>query len=332
MGTADDVGLRRLAREEAPEVLAEALRRAREKAVARLEELLSDAIVAEALAGLPGREPVTPPRRPDQRSSPGTGTPAGGNDEALYAYALTRADQFLPEGLPALTEGAQVGRVVEGGLALLVSPVIPDQLQVDQDDLDEDGPLATLVRGHDAVLRAAAAAGAVLPLRFGTVVASEEGARRLLRTHGPAAAAQLDRVDGKREWGVRLLRSLAPEPQLTGSAPRRENMSGTAYLTSRRAALEARERVEEHTRRAAAQLEQALAPFVAESLRRGGNPGSSLLLDAAYLVAQDHEVAFTTAVTELAEELRPDGLDVELTGPWPPYSFVSLDAGGDGDG
>jgi hypothetical protein len=60
--------------------------------------------------------------------------------------------------------------VAAGDLALLVSPVSPDDLRIDEDDLSENGRLATLARGHDAVVRAAAALGPVLPLRFGTVV------------------------------------------------------------------------------------------------------------------------------------------------------------------
>ena len=54
---------------------------------------------------------------------------------------------------------------------------------MDADDLSETGRLAVLARGHDAVVRAAVDAGPVLPLRFGTVVADEDGARRLLRKH-----------------------------------------------------------------------------------------------------------------------------------------------------
>jgi len=317
MRPADDGELARLARAAAPDVLAEALRRAREDAVARLSALLTDAIVAAALAG-------TSPRTPEPAHAP---APAEDGEEVLYAYALARAGLPLPEDLPALIEGTRVRQVTDAGLALLVSPVSPEQLQVDEDDLSEDGRLATLVRGHDAVLRAAADPGPVLPLRFGTVVANEDGARRLLREHAEAARAQLDRIDGTREWGVRLLRRLTGEPQLTGPTPRRAGMSGTEYLSARREALAAHDRAEQDTARSAARLEEVLAPHVTDVLRRGGSPGSSLLLDVAYLVPRDREAGFTAAVEALGEELHGDGLDVELTGPWPPYSFVSLDEG-----
>jgi len=35
---------------------------------------------------------------------------------------------------------------------------------------------------------------------------------------------------------------------------------------------------------------------------------------------------FTAAVAALKDELRGDGFDVQLTGPWPPYNFVNSSA------
>jgi hypothetical protein len=311
----DDV-LRRLAREAAPDVLAAAVARAREDAVGRLAGLLTDAIVAEALTG--------PARRPAPAPAPQPAPPSG---EVLYAYALTREALRLPPDIPGLTGGAPVGRVTDADLALLVSPVTPDQLEVDQDDLSEEGRLARLVRGHDAVLRAAADAGPVLPLRFGTVVPSEEAARRLLREHAEAAREQLARVDGGREWGLRLVRELTSEPPLTAATARQEGMSGTEYLSARREIHAARTRTEERAARAAARVEAALAEHVTEWLRRGGSPGSSLLLDVACLVPRGRDAGFTAAVAALDDELRADGVAVQLTGPWPPYSFASLEDG-----
>jgi hypothetical protein len=183
-----------------------------------------------------------------------------------------------------------------------------------------------LARGHDAVVRAAVPAGPVLPLRFGTVVADEDGARRLLREHAATARERLDRIGDAREWGVRLVRSLTEqEPATTGP---REELSGTEFLTRRRQALRERDDAAQAARVAAESLEAALAPHVTESLRRGGAPGSSLLLDVAYLVPPGSEAGFLAEAERLGADLRPSGLSLEVTGPWPPYSFATLTAGG----
>ena len=305
--------LARLARAAAPEVLAAALERAREQAVARLADLLTEAIVAEALAVSP------PPPSGDADHVPG--------DEALYAYGITPAAALLPDEVQALTEGGRIERVADGDLALLVSRVLPDELRIDEDDLSETGRLATLARGHDAVVRAAAGSGPVLPLRFGTVVPDEAAARRLLADHADSARAQLRRIGDNHEWGVKLVRRL-DEPVRVGPRPvDRAGVTGTEYLTRRRQALREREDDERSATGAAELLEEALRPHVRESLRRGGSPGSSLLLDLAFLVPPEDEAAFLAAAAALREKLDPDGLEVEVSGPWPPYSFATLEPG-----
>jgi hypothetical protein len=316
--------LHRIAADAAPGVLAAALDRAREQAVARLADLLTDAIVTQALAGdVAAAVPRERPTEPVHAEGAGD-RPA----EALYAYGITMAGLRLPEETRALIDGAPLGRVGLDDLELLVSPVRPDQLRIDEDDLSESGRLATLARGHDAVIRAASGSGPVLPLRFGTVVPDETAARRLLQEHGEAAREQLRRVADTREWGVKLVRSLDSEPAPVG--PRsgdRSGVTGTEYLARRRRALEQHGEAEAAAEKAAEVLQETLRPHVTESLRRGGAAGSSLLLDLAFLVRPDAEADFLAAAAELGERFTPDGFGVEVSGPWPPYSFVSL--GGD---
>jgi hypothetical protein len=316
--------LDRLARAAAPEVLAAALDRAREQAVSRLADLLTDAIVAQALAGAATTPaPATAPAPAPAPAAAAVET----EGEALYAYGITPAGLSLPEEVQALTDGGRIERVVAGDLALLVSGVLPDDLRVDEDDLSETGRLATLARGHDAVVRAAAGSGPVLPLRFGTVVPDEAAARRLLEEHAGSARAQLRRIGDNHEWGVKLVRRLA-EPVPAGPRPvDREGVSGTEYLARRRQALHQREDDERSATGAVELLEETLRPCVSESLRRGGSPGSSLLLDVAFLVPPERESEFLAAAAELREKLDPDGLEVEVSGPWPPYSFAALEPG-----
>ena len=330
----------RIAADVAPEVLEVAVERAREQAATRLADLLTDAIIARALGAATeqARPAAAPPAEPEPRPTDRPSTPApvspgqppASAGLALYAYAISRADLRLPDDAPTLSAGQPVELVPDGDLGLLVSRVAPDELQVDAEDLSETGRLATLARRHDAVVRAAAADGPLLPLRFGTVVADEDAARRLLREHADVAREQLARVGDAREWGVRLVRSLEAEPAPAGpaSSADRPAASGTEYLSRRRQALQERERTAHDAAASADLLQEVLAPHATEALHRGGAPGSSLLLDVAYLVRPDAESGFLAAVERLTPELASHGLTVQLTGPWPPYSFASLTPGG----
>src|SRR3954468_21924622 len=253
--------LQRIAADAVPSVLAAALDRARDQAVNRLADLLTDAIVAQALAGGVSAAESAQPVEPARVEAPGD-RPA----EALYAYGITAAGLSLPEAARALTDGAPLQRVALGDLELLVSPVRPDQLAIDEDDLSENGRLATLARGHDAVVRAAAVAGPVLPLRFGTVVPDEAAARRLLAEHAAAALPRLRGIGTAHEWGVKLVRRVGREPASVGAQPSdRAGETGTEDLASPLRALEDDDAAERSGGEATAVLEDTLHLYTTES-------------------------------------------------------------------
>ncbi len=172
----------------------------------------------------------------------------------------------------------------------------------------------------------------MLPLRFGTVVADEDGARRLLRTHAATARELLDRIGDAREWGIRLVRTLTAadqDPVLAGPGATADGLTGTQFLARRRQATQrARGRRRAPPAPPPRRWRTALAPHTTDRLRRGGAAGSSLLLDLAYLVPAAEEAAFLAEVERLTGELTSDGLTLEVTGPWPPYSFAALTVGG----
>lgn len=52
-----------------------------------------------------------------------------------------------------------------------------------------------------------------------------------------------------------------------------------------------------------------------------------MLLNGAYLIERRRTAELESAVQALREEWGALGYAVELTGPWPPYNFVSGAAG-----
>jgi len=54
-------------------------------------------------------------------------------------------------------------------------------------------------------------------------------------------------------------------------------------------------------------------------------------MNAAYLVAEASFPQFRQASAALQKEYAPHGVDLELTGPWPPYHFVSIRQEGGAD-
>jgi phenylpyruvate tautomerase PptA (4-oxalocrotonate tautomerase family) len=348
-----------LAADVTPRVLAEALEEATSRARAELADQLTRAIVDQAL-GARGQaasetgtettpapaaerpEPHVDPRQP-QRATPrsadrlvddpadepvgSASQPPAHDDTGLYAFAIIPARPVDLAGVPGI-DGVEPLRIVQQGeLGLVVSRMRMDLMaDVNEEDLSETSALAVLARRHDEVVRKVFDLGPVLPLRFGTVVADDDGAHRLLEHYAAAARRRLAHLDTHREWGVRLTREEPGSDADTAEQDRAERaqMSGTSYLAARRDALQRGQRAEQETAALVQRVEDALSEYAVDLAQRGG-PGSGALAEFAYLVPEDRQSAFLDAVEGLRKEVADEHLLLELTGPWPPYSFATLE-------
>ncbi|ONI91459.1 hypothetical protein ALI22I_08950 [Saccharothrix sp. ALI-22-I] len=241
---------------------------------------------------------------------------------ALCAYAITTDHAPDLSGTPAVSFEVEPRLIAYLGVALVVAEVDVDRFAGLGIEPAEDGRLARLAREHDAVVRAVFRCAPVLPLRFGTVITDSDAALLLLRAHHEEARVWLDRVQGRREWGVRGRGSRIDDTTVPGEVDL-ANVSGTQYLALRRQQLTGVEDARRGRIAAIRTLHGELSRRAAESTSRD-HPGD-LLLDAAYLVDTTAEADFHAEVRRLSDELGPRGVSVEVTGPWPPYSFTQIE-------
>jgi len=105
--------------------------------------------------------------------------------------------------------------------------------------------------------------------------------------------------------------------------------AGTAFLKRKRAQLTRQQSAATVQAERAAHIHERLNRLsVSSRLYAPQNPALTgrrehMLLNGAYLVDDDGLDAFRAAVTFLDAEARREGIHVELTGPWPPYSFTA---------
>ncbi|MEV4921485.1 GvpL/GvpF family gas vesicle protein [Streptomyces roseoverticillatus] len=259
-------------------------------------------------------------------------------EELLYAYAITR-DAGAPgaDGLEMLTgvAGEPVGAVRHLGLATLVGPVPAAGFgeAALRASLEDIAWLEKAARAHQRVIDAVTATGAcVLPLRLATVYRDETGVRRMLADRHEQLGEALDRLDGRVEWGVKIhaAGSAAQAPAATGAGPRapRAALSGRDYLRRRAAARHAHEEKARHEDEAARGIHAALSALAEQTRlyppQHGplAGPSGRNILNVAYLVRRESGDRFTSAVAGLADLAPEDGVRLELTGPWAPYSFA----------
>jgi hypothetical protein len=192
------------------------------------------------------------------------------------------------------------------------------------------------VRAHEQVLEGVLAAASVVPCRFCTVYRTEAELRRFLAERRDHLAAALARVAGRVELGVKAFvdreRFAAGDDTLRDFAERvSQAEGGRAYLESRRLEQLVGEELARFGAGAAETLDERLRAVAEDGVRLGlqrpevSGREQEMVFNGAYLVGD--RPRFERELAALADELRDRGVELELTGPWPPYNFVPAELG-----
>lgn len=231
---------------------------------------------------------------------------------ALYVYTILPHDVHPPAGLLGWGD-MPLATVTWCELAAMTSTVSPG----------EPRPTPDNVVRHAAIVERLREVGPTLPVRFGTVLRDADAVRDALAERYQVLVADLERLGSNIEFGLTVLwdpPDTTDEGVATASDRPVGSSDGIRYLQAR---------IAEHRREAALrrsagtlvrELETALDPHVLER-RSTILPTPRLLLRAAYLVDPVRIGSFRGALGTLRAS-HPE-LRVLLSGPWPPYSFVS---------
>ncbi|MEH0969687.1 GvpL/GvpF family gas vesicle protein [Micromonospora sp. CPCC 205546] len=256
-------------------------------------------------------------------------TPAAGPAGPAVGVWLHGVVRDVDAALLATTvgmDGAAVRAVRATGLVAVVStaPLTEYGEEALRRNLEDLTWLERAARTHHAVVAALSRAGAVVPARLATVHHDEARVAEQLTARRVELTAVLDRLAGNDEWGVKgyVVPGATPRPvESAGSGG-----AGAAYLRRRRAQLTAREQGQRIAADAADAVHEALAGEAVAARRHppqdrrlSGAP-TAMVLNGAYLVGRDATTGFRRLVDALAG--RHPEIRLELTGPWPPYSFA----------
>jgi hypothetical protein len=168
----------------------------------------------------------------------------------------------------------------------------------------------------------------VIPFRLFTLFSSDEKAVSTLARRARAIESALERVAGKAEWVLKVSKpskGLSAVARTASSRAEVEASSGTSFLQKKAAAKQAAVETATRVRKTAAATYETLADLAYDATLRDVDPGAGLLLDASFLVPTRQVAAVKRALSKTAAALLDAGCRVSFTGPWPPYSFVSLE-------
>jgi gas vesicle protein GvpL/GvpF len=239
-----------------------------------------------------------------------------------WVYGVVRADADAATQEDGI-ESTHVRLIRAGRLAALAAEVPLDEFDEEglRRNLEDLAWLEEQARAHDRVLFRALASAPLVPFRFGAVYRSEERVRQMLEQRASELEATLVRLRGSIELGVKayLADARAETGEVSGG---REYMLQKQRERERAADAEARAHdlaLEVHGRLAALAVDARANPLQRPEL---SGRRERMLLNAAYLVEDERRDAFADAAAELRRAHAQDGLQLELTGPWPPYNFA----------
>jgi len=255
-----------------------------------------------------------------------------GGGQVLYLYGVVRRGQ----GFPA---DAALRAVACLGVAALVEPVCAEEFSAAT--LDEKMTsiewVARLAQKHEAVLEGVTRLGAVVPARLCTLFSSEEALRTTLAENEAGFLTMLEWVEGREEWGLKMLCAEDRLRGLAGSSDQeaRKLVAAIAEASPGHAFVLGKKREARLAELTAAGIEdavdaaiEALEPAAAElrslpASAAAETGGGRLVLNLAALVDKTAREAFHSTVSELAASLPGEAFTFEMSGPWPPYNFCT---------
>ncbi len=252
-----------------------------------------------------------------------------------------RASQPASSPPPGLEPHTPARTVLAGPLAAVVSDIDAADFTGDASErhLADLEWLAPRAARHEALIEscrhpADGHAVPVLPARFGTIFRAESSIAARLAAHEGTILAFLDAVTARDEWTVRIVADRARATdrlvQATACARGLNLASGAGYLLARKLQADAAARVSDWLLERSMHTLGTLPPgprrlITRAPARRAEGPEPVAL---AAVLATPTEAADLLAWADAARPaLADDGLSIDVTGPWPPYSFCpNLDA------
>ena len=218
-------------------------------------------------------------------------------------------------------------------------------------DIDWIGPRACR---HQDVISQVMEQSPVLPVRFATLYLSDDSLNRMMLFHHEAVATFLNEIAGKEEWAVKgymdrkpLLKSIGAdlitqlsegpgtrehspgeqEPGEPGSKRIDRMAPGTMYFQKKKIEQKAETLVNESIQQLIMTIADRLEPLSIDinerqlMSRAATGKEIDMVLNWAALLDKKSVHQFNDQIEQINADKEKNGLVLEFSGPWPPYSF-----------
>ena len=244
---------------------------------------------------------------------------------ATYVYCLVQAAKAPPlRGVPRSVPGAEAPRLlsIDRDVWAVVADAPLERFSSDvmQQELQDIEAISRHALAHAAVIEFFFRRAAVIPLKLFTLFSNDETARAHVRGRLPALRRMFAALRGFEEWGVRIF---------AGEA----EAEAARTLDSGRDYLQVKKRLHEQTLapspaivRATNSALRSLGRMAAKTRKQAFPPpgqGRPYVVGASFLVKAKRRNAWKAHAGKVSAALATGGHRLDISGPWPPYHFVS---------
>jgi len=299
----------------------------------------NEGLLSQMRASVTEAEEVQESPVEDEVSAPGEGVEEG---YGYYVYGIVEGNSGQPvEGLRGVDPVYPIYALPYQAIQAIVSKVSLREFgqEVLQANLEDVKWLEAKVLAHQGVLETVLAGRTLIPMRLCTIYRSENRVQEMLAQHCDDFVDTLAWLEDKQEWGVKVYCDGEALSQKVGEVSDRvkrlgaemeQKSSGAAYFLKRKMDETIAEEVErisdEHAQCGHDRLSSHAEEAVINPLQSREITGrkEAMVLNGAYLVAEEQLATFRAELASLEGEYGDLGFSYEMTGPWPPYSFVSI--------
>jgi len=259
----------------------------------------------------------------------------GDKNEGIYLFGFARPHALHVIECPPLEDGQPLVQWVLQNVAAVFCTVDLKEWsgRSSEEKLQDLTWIAPRACVHEAVIERIMVCSPVLPARFATLFSSLDNLAQMVVSHYSVISAFLDSVVGKEEWAVKMLLDRArAEEHLLASLPSSPGRGvgaspGRTYLCEQRLRDDVRKRLSPCVTTIAdliaGDLEShAVASRSLKTLpRNASGRDKDMAFNWAFLLARDSRGPFHARANQLSAQYADQGMILDISGPWPPYSF-----------
>ncbi len=253
----------------------------------------------------------------------------------LYLFCFARSSLSLGESDLGLGENQQLLQFAVEDVSAICYPADLTEFNGPGADarLQDVGWVGPLALRHQQVVERVMQESPVLPCRFGTLFSSPAALLDLLGKLHSSISPFLEYIADKDEWGIKgILDTARADAWLRTSDPvlieRHKLFSdapGRRYFQEKQLLTDVSKQTRLWTRDVTQRLQQTLSAWAiaVHPLRLAASNGvaGEMLFNNSLLVPRNRGADLRAGVKRLNAQHAERGVSVELSGPWPPYSF-----------